>query len=503
VLYDYGLSAANGAAVQQGGAVSGSGNLPGGNLGVSESSSPGCSGFVSTTLIIYGTVFLPAGVPEANIALTNTTFNESDNCGDLVGGCGNQGGDPLAQLSFYEFIEDLSDSVETIFELFEDDAGPFLIDATGIEIMIPANPDGTPIVLGTSVYISLANGVDMNVQDPLALVLPPGATFVPDNPSISFPTVTAATTEPLIYAIFATANGCSSIKVSGGTVDSFNSNQGPYSSSHSTTGGNVGTNGNVTLSGGSTIIYGSASSPLTGSGNCSAKSVTGYTARGGANATAGQAQLSQPVTYPAPPPPNPAPPTTSQKISGSCGSVPGCTNDAGRKTVTLAPGQYGNLSVSNGTTAHVSEGIYNINSLNLNGKSILYVDSGPVIVNLAGASLSGSSPAMDLGGGSMSNSSGLAGNLQFYYAGSQPLELAGGEENYAVVYAPNSPIKLSSRSQFYGAIVGSTVNVSDGTAIHYDRGLLSSGSNGSSATSQQGMAHLLTRERRSGDVLHP
>ena len=45
--------------------------------------------------------------------------------------------------------------------------------------------------------------------------------------------------------------------------------------------------------------------------------------------------------------------------------------------------------------AHVSRGVYNINSLTLSGQSILYVDSGPVVVNIAGASLSGGNPALD------------------------------------------------------------------------------------------------------------
>src|SRR5207302_11230291 len=83
----------------------------------------------------------------------------------------------------------------------------------------------------------------------------------------------------------------------------------------------------------------------------------------------------------------------------------------------------------------------------------------------------GSNPVLDLSGGSMSNTSGTASNLQFYYAGSHPIKLSGGVADYAVVYAPNSPINLSGGSHFYGAIVGSTVNNSGGTALHYDTNL--------------------------------
>jgi hypothetical protein len=263
---------------------------------------------------------------------------------------------------------------------------------------------------------------------------------------------------------FVTANGCSSINGSGGiVVDSFNSSLG-YAS-HQNSGGNVGTNGNVSLSGSNTIIYGSASTPISGSGSCGSKSMTGYSINGGAKATDGQVPLSQPVTYPAPPAPNPAPPTSNQGISGSCGSVPGCANN-GSKNVILTPGLYGNLSLSGGTTAHFTAGTYNVNSLTLSGNSTLVVDSVPVIVNLGGNSLSGGNTVLDLSGGSMSNSSGIPSNLQFYYAGSRPIKLSGGAGSYAVVYAPNSPINLSGGSHFYGGIVGSTINDSGGTAIH-------------------------------------
>jgi hypothetical protein len=71
------------------------------------------------------------------------------------------------------------------------------------------------------------------------------------------------------YAIFATANGCSTVNVSGnGTVDSFDG---------STNAGNVGTNGNVTLNGNS-VINGAVYSPIAGTGTCSSKTMTALAA---------------------------------------------------------------------------------------------------------------------------------------------------------------------------------------------------------------------------------
>ena len=263
------------------------------------------------------------------------------------------------------------------------------------------------------------------------------------------------------YAIFATANGCSSLNMSGNaTVDSFNSGA-------SNNNGNVGTNGNATFNG-NTVVNGAVYSPVGGTGNCSSKSLTGLSTSGKAQ-TGGLQALSGPVTYPAPSVPNP-PPTTTQNIAGSCGTMSGCGN-SGSKSVTLAPGQYGNLSVSGGTTVHVTMGTYNLNSLTLSGNSTLMVDSGPVVVNIAGKSITGGNAALDLSGGVMLNASGMASNLQFYYAGFQPIKLSGGTGSYAVVYAPNAPINVSGGSHFYGNMIGSTVNNSGGTAIHYDASL--------------------------------
>ena len=271
-------------------------------------------------------------------------------------------------------------------------------------------------------------------------------------------------------SIFATTSNCGALTLSGGsTVDSFNSAQG-YSSSHVLNGGNVGTNGNITLNGRNSEIFGSAAVDSTVSGNCTSSSVTGLTSNGGAEITGGLIPLNGPITYPTPPAPSPAPPTTTWNITSCPSGMTGCTN-TGSKTVSLAPGQYGNVTASGGTTVHVGKGTYNFNSLTLSGKSILYVDSGPVIVNLAGASLSGGSPAMDVTGGSIENPSGIPANLQFSYAGSRGINLSGGSGSYATVYAPRALVNMSGGTDFFGSIIGGTVTNSGGTAVHYDNSL--------------------------------
>ncbi len=75
-------------------------------------------------------------------------------------------------------------------------------------------------------------------------------------------------------AVFATANTCGSLTLSGGsTIDSFNSAQG-FSSSHALSGGNVATNGNVTVNG-NAVIYGTAATDYSTTGTCKG-SVTGF-----------------------------------------------------------------------------------------------------------------------------------------------------------------------------------------------------------------------------------
>ena len=273
-------------------------------------------------------------------------------------------------------------------------------------------------------------------------------------------------------AIFASANGCGALTFSGGSsVDSFSSVQG-YGSSHNLSGGNVGTNGNVTLNGSNSAIYGTAAVDSMTTGSCGKSAMPGLTANGGAKVTGGLIPLNGPLTYPLPPAPNPTPPTTGQSVSGSCPSgMSGCTNNSGGKSVTLAPGAYGNVNASGGTAVHVGKGTYNLNSLTLSGKSILHVDSGPVVINLAGASLNGASPAMDLTGGSIENPSGVPENLQIMYAGSRGMNLSGGSASYATIYAPQALINMSGGTDFFGSIIGSTVTNSGGTTMHYDTGI--------------------------------
>jgi len=275
------------------------------------------------------------------------------------------------------------------------------------------------------------------------------------------------------YGIFATGNTCKTIDMSSTSyTDSFDSSAGSYVATQSATGGDVGTNGNVSMSGAS-YFDGTLSSPNGGAGACAAGAETALTNNSNQIVSTppplpvkGLVPIA-PVTFPPVPPLSPMPPTTAMNISGNCGTVPGCTN-LGSKDVSLAPGQYGDLNASGGTTVHLSAGTYNVNNLILSGNSPIVVDSGPVIINVAGVSVS---QAIDLSGGSVTNSSGVPANFQINYGGSDTVTLSGGTASYGVVYAPNAPTTLSGNSDWYGAVISLTLTDSGGGAIHYDRAL--------------------------------
>jgi hypothetical protein len=291
-----------------------------------------------------------------------------------------------------------------------------------------------------------------------------------------------------MYGTFATANTCGAMKFTTGSLtNSYDSSTyiGPGVPPMSASGGNVGTNGNLAASGGATI-NGTLSTPRVGVGSCSAGNVTAATASGGATVTGGIIQLPQPVTLPTPAAPTPAPPTTPNTIDdpstcASAGILSLCTGSAGNLTITPTAGTavtLGDLSITNMATLHLKAGTYNINSLTMSGGT-LYVDSGPVILNVVGASRTAAAPPISLTGGDIINPTYDATKLQIMYGGTLPvIARAGvsggaGAKNGMLLYAPNAPVTFSQGGDFFGAIVASTFDDQgvSGVQIHYDRRL--------------------------------
>jgi Tfp pilus assembly protein PilX len=280
------------------------------------------------------------------------------------------------------------------------------------------------------------------------------------------------------YAAFATYDGCSALSFAGGATTN------SYDSTNPLVGGlpvldnvwgNVGTNGNLDEVGNPTTINGTLSTPRTGVGNCSSNNVTAQTTSGGASVTYGLNQLSQEVTYPTPALPSPLPPTGSvdfKKTTGCPAGVPYCTNSSNGATIHPPSATdivtLGDINLNAGEELHVGAGTYNVNSFTMAGGSTIVVDSGPVIFNVVGT---GQATPITITGNGVINTSFDPANLQFIYAGTNEIKLAGGDQTSAVVYAPNATASIKGGADLYGSIIVHELTETGGASIHYDRHL--------------------------------
>jgi Tfp pilus assembly protein PilX len=303
------------------------------------------------------------------------------------------------------------------------------------------------------------------------------------------------------YAAFASATGCGAMNFGGGgTTNSYDSSNMTLQAGVpvvAATGGNVGTNGNLAENGNPTTINGSLSTPRTGTGTCTSGNVTAWTNSSG-HVNGGLIDLSQQVNYPTPTQQGATPPTDSADAltlnnhAGDCGGISSCVYGTGHgvnqngctngdfcltsgtcppatptSPALSGPGVFGDLTVKG--TVHLSAGCYNINSLTENGQGTLTIDSGPVVVYIAGTN---QATPLDLTGGGLTNTTGFnAASLQFIYGGSGTVKLAGGANSTGVLYAPNSTLTMTGGSTWYGAVITGNMTDMGGATINYDQNL--------------------------------
>jgi hypothetical protein len=281
------------------------------------------------------------------------------------------------------------------------------------------------------------------------------------------------------YAAFATNDQCEALYFGGGgQTDSYDSknNVGNNAVIDSPKfGGEVGTNGGLKVSGATSIINGKLSTPRSGVGTCSAGNVIALD--GDPPDVQGMVKLPQAVKMNTPDPIVPAPPTTAIdfKKTGGCPAdapaAPVCTSASDVITITpngMTPVQLGNVSISALAEVHLNAGIYEVNSLQINGNAKLSIDSGPVIFRVAGKD---QATPIIINGGGLVNGAKVPRNLQFVYGGTADVQINGNATTPFLMYAPNSVVTINGGGELYGAVVGARVKDMGGAKIHYDRQL--------------------------------
>src|SRR5712692_9745858 len=262
------------------------------------------------------------------------------------------------------------------------------------------------------------------------------------------------------YAAFATNNGCAALDFTGnGGTDSYDSGALPLvggvatpPATFNTYGGNVGTNGNQTDSGSNVTINGTLSTPDIGIGVCAAGNVTALTGNS-SGITGGIVQLGAPVSMPTPV----IPPPGTTAVSG---------------TQTLAPGNYGDSSLSSKDVLTLTPGVYNINSISESGQAVVQIGPDPitglygaVIINVTG---NGQSTPIDLSGNGIANPTLDPSLMQFIYPGTGTINIVGNGNSAAVVYAPNATADFKGNAAFYGSVIAAHLKDVGNGAIHYD-----------------------------------
>jgi type IV pilus assembly PilX-like protein len=213
-------------------------------------------------------------------------------------------------------------------------------------------------------------------------------------------------------------------------MDSYDSSLGAYSVATAGSNGSIRSDGNISLSGGATV-HGDATSSTT------------VSTSGGSAVTGTTTNNAPQITYPA---------------VAACGPpYSGVTGITGG-SYSQSTGQLRASSLA--TSITLAAGTYCFSTFILSGGAQLTVNSAVKIYLTSYA---------DFSGGSVSNTTQNAANLQIYSAEtSQQVKLSGGSGAYMTVYAPNAPMVFSGGSNLYGAFVGYNLTNTGGTAVHYD-----------------------------------
>jgi hypothetical protein len=320
------------------------------------------------------------------------------------------------------------------------------IDPTSLTVP-PAIKSATPVYMVTALAVSSTGNARKMVQAEVAQ--PPA--------------------QPFNYGLYATSTACPALNFHGGgnsdpATDSYNSKNGSYGGQNQfNTGGSVGAIGGVSLSGHSQIGGNIGVQSLPGAGAqfpcpggdyvTSGNQAGLYNPNGNGNGNGNNpnvlVQLSQPPpSFPTPPDPNPVPTANS----------PQPTNPA-------VPGTYGALNL-NGTLT-LAPGVYNIYSLQIGGGNgaITVNPPGAVVLNFPSTN---TGTVIDIAGQGIVNPTQIPNNFQINYGGTGTISIKGNGSQYAIVDAPNSNLAVAGNGDFFGRLIGGTIDYGGNGKFHYD-----------------------------------
>jgi len=301
------------------------------------------------------------------------------------------------------------------------------------------------------------------------------------------------------YAAFATDNTCGALNFDGNvTINSYDSTSlaGAAVPTMSSSGGNVGTNGNLSISG-SVDVQGNLYTPRTGVGACAAGAVDALTQIGHASVGGSIVQLPTAVSYPTPVVPAVSPLAATGTINGAAGAcaligltAANCAESGNDVTINghgstlslpfVTLGSHTNLIL----VASSPSAQYNFNAIKLAGGSTVQVSATSptqgVIFDVVGKNPDDSliPTPIDFVGGTFASVTGCpscsnydASMLQFVYAGTGEIDLTGNSGAATTFYAPNAEVVFSGTADLYGSVLGKRIhNIGSGN-IHYDRRL--------------------------------
>jgi hypothetical protein len=147
---------------------------------------------------------------------------------------------------------------------------------------------------------------------------------------------------------------------------------------------------------------------------------------------------------------------------------------------------------------HLTAGTYDINSLNFLKDGQIVIDTGPVVMSLAGQGYATGSNVLNSGylsglnlcgngvtgnpgaygvatcGSTKGPFSGIPSNLQIVYAGTATIAPTGAPSS-SVIYAPNAPVETTGAAVgIYGSIICSSFVEGSKAPVHYDNAVANS-----------------------------